>query len=142
MEQYMSVLCSVIEKKDYFAADTRSLLDRILCRKSDKYIIARIQTAFVHALKIDNPDVIRKAINGLKILVCRRKVVPEKEAIDILLNQNNKLRIFHCDILVCIALTLEAKEISELKSLEINIFNDDEIIRYWSFRGLRAAYDR
>ncbi|CAF4232659.1 unnamed protein product [Rotaria sp. Silwood2] len=86
MEQYMSVLCSVIEKKDYFAADTRSLLDRILCRKSDKYIIARIQTAFVHALKIDNPDVIRKAINGLKILVCRRKVVPEKEAIDILLS--------------------------------------------------------
>ncbi|CAF4777886.1 unnamed protein product [Rotaria sp. Silwood1] len=132
----------VIEKKDYFSADTRSLFDRILRRKSDKNIIARIQTALVHALKIDNQDVIRKAIDGLKILISRHKVVPEKEAIDILLNQNDKFRIFHCDILVCIALTLEAKKISELKSLEINIFNDDEIIRYWSFRGLRAAYDR
>ncbi|CAF4637639.1 unnamed protein product [Rotaria sp. Silwood1] len=132
----------VIEKKDYFSADTRSLFDRILRRKSDKKIIARIQTALVHALKIDNPDVIRKAIDGLKILVSRQKVVPEKEAIDILLNQNDKFRIFHCDILVCIALTLEVKEVSELKALEINIFNDDEIIRYWSFRGLRAAYDR
>ncbi|CAF3169377.1 unnamed protein product [Rotaria sp. Silwood2] len=86
MEQYLSVMCSVIEKKDYFATDRKSLLDRILRRNSGKKIIARIQTAFVHALKIDNPDVIRKAINGLKILVCRRKVVPEKEAIDILLN--------------------------------------------------------
>ncbi|CAF3752992.1 unnamed protein product [Rotaria sp. Silwood1] len=59
-----------------------------------------------------------------------------------ILDQNDKFRIFHCDILVCIALTLEFKEVSELKSLEIDIFNDDEIIRYWSFRGLRAAYDR
>ncbi|CAF3169361.1 unnamed protein product [Rotaria sp. Silwood2] len=142
MEQYLSVMCSVIEKKDYFATDRKSLLDRILRRDSGKKIIARIQTALVHALKTDNQDVIRKAINGLKILVSRHKAVLENNSIDILLNQNDKFRIFHCDILVCIALTLEAKKISELKSLEINIFNDDEIIRYWSFRGLRAAYDR
>ncbi|CAF4562850.1 unnamed protein product [Rotaria sp. Silwood2] len=142
MEQYLSVMCSVIEKKDYFATDRKSLLDRILRRNSGKKIIARIQTALVHALKTDNQDVIRKAINGLKILVSRHKAVLENNSIDILLNQNDKFRIFHCDILVCIALTLEAKKISELKSLEINIFNDDEIIRYWSFRGLRAAYDR
>ncbi|CAF3851124.1 unnamed protein product [Rotaria sp. Silwood1] len=86
VKQYLSLICSVIEKKDYFSADTRSLFDRILRRKSDKNIIARIQTALVHALKIDNQDVIRKAIDGLKILISRHKVVPEKEAIDILLN--------------------------------------------------------
>ncbi|CAF3809598.1 unnamed protein product [Rotaria sordida] len=277
-EQYLSVICSVIETKDYFAIDTRNLFVRILYRKSIKNIIARIQTALVHALKIDNQDVIRKAINGLKILVSHHKVVPEKETIDILLSlitsdicneiirqdirillnistlennqkcayelaylnfdnydqlldkldqfdkpklltqnfnqiscvidndstlslkaleilrkcsnkenitdkllnsiavllastnskhikslccqviadivgtgrkifidildQNDKFHIFHCDILICIALTLEVKEMSELKSLEINIFNDNDIIRYWSFRGLRAAYDR
>ncbi|CAF3995055.1 unnamed protein product, partial [Rotaria sordida] len=277
-EQYLSVICSVIETKDYFAIDTRNLFVRILYRKSIKNIIARIQTALVHALKIDNQDVIHKAINGLKILVSHHKVVPEKETIDILLSlitsdisnetirqdirillnistlennqkcayelaylnfdnynqlldkldqfdkpklltqnfnqiscvidndstlslkaleilrkcsnkenitdkllnsiavllastnskhikslccqviaeivgtgrkifidildQNDKFHIFHCDILICIALTLEVKEMSELKSLEINIFNDNDIIRYWSFRGLRAAYDR
>ncbi|CAF2664886.1 unnamed protein product [Rotaria sp. Silwood2] len=77
-----------------------------------------------------------------------RKVTDDIISLILAQDKNNKpieilkFRIFHCDILVCIALTLEAKKISELKSLEINIFNDDEIIRYWSFRGLRAAYDR
>ncbi|CAF1106068.1 unnamed protein product [Rotaria sordida] len=85
-EQYLSVICSVIETKDYFAIDTRNLFVRILYRKSIKNIIARIQTALVHALKIDNQDVIHKAINGLKILVSHHKVVPEKETIDILLS--------------------------------------------------------
>ncbi|CAF3842728.1 unnamed protein product [Rotaria sp. Silwood1] len=59
-----------------------------------------------------------------------------------ILNQNDKLTIFHFDILVCIALASEVKKISNLKPLEKNIFNDNEIIRSWSFRGLRAAYEK
>ncbi|CAF2664926.1 unnamed protein product [Rotaria sp. Silwood2] len=44
-------------------------------------------------------------------------------------SQNNKLMIFHFDILVCIASVFQAKKISKLEPLENNLFNDNEIIR-------------
>lgn len=56
--------------------------------------------------------------------------------------KNSKYARFHVDILICIALASEAGNISNLKPLEINLFHDDEIIRHWSFRGLKAAYER
>ncbi|CAF2664906.1 unnamed protein product [Rotaria sp. Silwood2] len=120
MEQYLSVMCSVIEKKDYFATDRKSLLDRILRRNSGKKIIARIQTALVHALKTDNQDVIRKAINGLKILVSRHKAVLENNSIDILLSLAAS-EICNETIKQDIGLLLDASQLEKIRNMLMSL---------------------
>ncbi|CAF4348396.1 unnamed protein product, partial [Rotaria sp. Silwood2] len=50
--------------------------------------------------------------------------------------------LFHFNILVCIVPVSKAMKITKLELLETNLFNYNEIIRSWSFRDLRAAYDR
>ncbi|CAF4022221.1 unnamed protein product, partial [Rotaria sordida] len=59
-----------------------------------------------------------------------------------ILDENGSYFKYHFDILVCLALASEATTISTLEPFEINLFSDEDIIRSWSFRGLRAAYER
>ncbi|CAF4218279.1 unnamed protein product, partial [Rotaria magnacalcarata] len=59
-----------------------------------------------------------------------------------ILDENGSYFKYHFDILVCLALASEARTISTLEPFEINLFSDEDIIRSWSFRGLRAAYER
>ncbi|CAF1533311.1 unnamed protein product, partial [Rotaria sordida] len=59
-----------------------------------------------------------------------------------ILDENGSYFKYHFDILVCLALASEATTISTLEPFEINLFSDEGIIRSWSFRGLRAAYER
>ncbi|CAF4827674.1 unnamed protein product, partial [Rotaria socialis] len=59
-----------------------------------------------------------------------------------ILDENGSYFKYHFDILVCLALASEATTISTLEPFEINLFSDEERIRSWSFRGLRAAYER
>ncbi|CAF3951395.1 unnamed protein product, partial [Rotaria sordida] len=61
--------------------------------------------------------------------------------IEILTKKDEYVQL-HLDILICIALASETTMISNLEPLENNLFHDNEIIRHWSFRGLRAAYER
>ncbi|CAF1442881.1 unnamed protein product [Adineta steineri] len=77
MQQYVSFICSVIEKKDYFSCHPQN--------RTNEMTIAAFETALIHALKIDNQDVISKSISGLKTLISLHRVELKKENIDVLL---------------------------------------------------------
>ncbi|CAF4874808.1 unnamed protein product, partial [Rotaria sp. Silwood1] len=55
---------------------------------------------------------------------------------------SNKFLNVEVELLTCIALISEVMDISKNETLEKYFSNDNDRIRSWSFRGLRAAYDR
>ena len=59
-----------------------------------------------------------------------------------LLGKNNQFEKLNLEIIACIALASEYLGISKIEALENNLVNNDAIISWWSFRGLRAAYER
>ncbi|CAF0912014.1 unnamed protein product, partial [Didymodactylos carnosus] len=78
----------------------------------------------------------------IKVKQCQTNNFPNVLNVFIdILDQNEKYIEFHFDILVCIVLAFEIIGISKLEPLESRLFSNDEIIRSWSFRGLRAAYE-
>ncbi|CAF4097378.1 unnamed protein product, partial [Rotaria sordida] len=85
MQHYLPVICSVIEKEDYFKRHTQNLSNEIVDNNFDTIIIPAVNRALIHALKTDNQDVIRKSISGLKTLRSLHQIELEKGSIEILL---------------------------------------------------------
>ncbi|CAM4826836.1 unnamed protein product [Rotaria magnacalcarata] len=94
MQQYLSVICSVIEETDYFEYNKRKLLNRIFSRIFGNNIISKVQTTLLHALKTDNQDVIRKSISGFKTLISIHQVELENQVIEVLVSLTTSAR---CD---------------------------------------------
>ncbi|CAF1276298.1 unnamed protein product, partial [Rotaria sordida] len=85
MQHYLPVICSVIEKEDYFKRHTQNLSNEIVDNNFDTIIIPAVNRALIHALKTDNQDVIHKSISGLKTLRSLHQIELEKGSIEILL---------------------------------------------------------
>ncbi|CAF4032753.1 unnamed protein product, partial [Rotaria sordida] len=85
MQQYLPVICSVIEKKDYFKNHIQNLSHKTNNKSFNTNIIEAIKKALTYALKTDNQDIIRKSISGFKTLRSLHQVEFEKESIEILL---------------------------------------------------------
>ncbi|CAF1334121.1 unnamed protein product [Rotaria sordida] len=88
IQQYLSVICSLIQNKDYFKENFIDSLRQFFNPFSDAIIrlVSRIQSVLIHLLKGNNQNVIRKSLNGLKILIIFPKVELNQKSIDILLD--------------------------------------------------------
>ncbi|CAF1351524.1 unnamed protein product [Rotaria sordida] len=88
IQQYLSVICSLIQNKDYFKENFIDSLRQFFNPFSDAGIrlVSRIHSVLIHLLKGNNQNVIRKSLNGLKILIIFPKVELNQKSIDILLD--------------------------------------------------------
>ena len=72
MQHYLSVICSVIEKKDYFENNNESRINKIFS------FVFYSHSIISNVLKTDNQAVARKCIDGFKILTSIHKVELKK----------------------------------------------------------------
>ncbi|CAF3841999.1 unnamed protein product [Rotaria sordida] len=88
IQQYLSVICSLIQNKDYFKENFIDSFRQFFNPFSDAGIrlVSRIQSVLIHLLKGNDQNVIRKSLNGLKILITFHKVELNQKSIDILLD--------------------------------------------------------
>ncbi|CAF3027326.1 unnamed protein product [Rotaria sp. Silwood2] len=135
-----------LQDKIKLSLDIRSMIniDPTLLDNSDnrlKPFIDGLENAIIS--KIINENILNAYKEIVKQTRCQTKNFPKVFDVFIdILNQDKNYAKFDFDILVCIALASESTQISELKHLENNLSNDNEMIRSWSFRGLRTAHEK
>jgi hypothetical protein len=89
MEQYLSVICSVIKKVDCFEYDSKnssSSSSKTYSQVFDISLIDRVQSALIHALETGNQEVICKSISGFSELTSLGTIKLQDKSIEILLS--------------------------------------------------------
>ena len=88
MQQYMSVIYSIIQEKDFFQLHSKTDLSQI----NDEFsgtkstFISRIQTALIRGIEKVNRDVVNKSVIGFKILTSIPEVELEENSKYVLVN--------------------------------------------------------
>ncbi|CAF1218579.1 unnamed protein product [Didymodactylos carnosus] len=85
MQQYLSVISSVIQKKDIFEYEySTRIRDRLSSTSS--VLVSHVQKALIYALEKGNQDIVSKSGSEFRTLISLHKVKLEKDSIRALLN--------------------------------------------------------
>ncbi|CAF3758398.1 unnamed protein product [Rotaria sordida] len=131
-----------------FDRDTKQELVDILAllvlqdptRTSNPLIVENLEKAIYH--KKINYNILNAYQQVIKTKRCTTTIF--NALLDVLvklLEENNQFEKLHLEIFACIVLASEFMNISKMNILEKFLSNKDSIIRRWSYRGLRAAFD-
>ncbi|CAF0875274.1 unnamed protein product [Didymodactylos carnosus] len=140
IKQYLSVICSVIQNKDFFKQDSQT------CVVNDSHV----QTALIYGLEKGNQDVISKSVSGFKTLISVHKIKLEKKSINTLLDLATNVSC-NKDIKQEINTLLEASKLDnsqkhrfQLSNLNCNS-NDlllDELAEFSQHKLLQENFDQ
>ncbi|CAF1067641.1 unnamed protein product [Didymodactylos carnosus] len=150
IQQYLSVICSIIQKKDCFEYDSKSSFYEKLSQVFGYSLITRVQSALIHALKTSNQDVVRKSLGGLKTLVSLHKVKLKKDSIEALLSLATKA-ICDENIKQEITMILDISKLEEsqkcmLKLCNLKYASSDQLLdiltKFGELKLLEQNFDR
>ncbi|CAF1567736.1 unnamed protein product, partial [Rotaria sordida] len=83
MQQYLTVICSVIKKVDCFEYDSKNSSSKTHSQVFDISLIDRVQSALIHALETGNQDIICKSISGFSKLTSLGTVKLKDKSIEV-----------------------------------------------------------